>query len=187
MDCYDTPDWCVEWLLNCPAFIGSICAGETPRVWCDPCAGSGSIVGAVNAWSTKHPDCTPLPEWLAWDVAPRSPIVRAHDYLDAAFDPPRVDVLFTNPPYSMAEEFIRKAVTHSSAVVMLLRLPFLASRKRLPLWSAVGTPDVYVLAKRPSFTGGGTDATDYAWFSWPVTAAKEKASGVVRVLDGSFV
>lgn len=26
--------------------------------------------------------------------------------------------------------------------------------------------DVFVLPRRPSFTGGGTDATEYAWFVW---------------------
>jgi len=28
---------------------------------------------------------------------------------------------------------------------------------------------MFVLSKRPSFTGKGTDATDYAWFVWDKT------------------
>ena len=35
---------------------------------------------------------------------------------------------------------------------------------------------LFVLSKRPSFTGKGTDATDYAWYVWDKT--DRIASGV---------
>lgn len=187
LDVYDTPEWCVRWLLDCPSFIGSIMAFEERSVdavtLCDPCAGSGSIAAAVDDWTNDrwHKNTA----WMTWDVEPRSELVKRRDYLDPGFAPPHADLLITNPPYSLAEEFIRKAVSHATSVAMLLRLPFMASKKRLPLWRDLGVPDVYVLSKRPSFTGGGTDSTDYAWLVWPSTGdAVKRDRGVVRVLDG---
>jgi len=33
---------------------------------------------------------------------------------------------------------------------------------------------LHVISKRPSFTGGGTDATEYAWFIWDNTDRIER-------------
>jgi hypothetical protein len=48
----------------------------------------------------------------------------------------------------------------------LLRLAFLEGQKRAPFWKAQPPYSVSVLAKRPSFTGGGTDSAAYAFFEW---------------------
>jgi len=74
--------------------------------------------------------------------------------------------IITNPPYSRAEEAIRSCCTVADRVVMLLRLPFYAGQRRKALFTEHPPAHVLVLAKRPSFTDGGTDATDYAWFVW---------------------
>jgi hypothetical protein len=86
------------------------------------------------------------------------------------------DLIFTNPPYSLAEEIITHALeTWSKAtVVMLLRLNFLGSQKRKPFWDKHPVSEIYVLSKRPSFTGKGTDATEYAWFVWRPHVTKQR-------------
>jgi hypothetical protein len=76
-----------------------------------------------------------------------------------------------NPPYSHAEAFIRKHMTLLDAgghCVQLLRLAFLeGQRRRRGLWKEFPAKTIYVLGKRPSFTGDGrTDATAYAIFLW---------------------
>ena len=82
------------------------------------------------------------------------------------------DLIITNPPYCLAEEYVRKCLLRLEPygqLVLLLRLGFLESRGRWErLWSVVESrpTQVYVLCKRPSFTGQGTDATAYAWFVW---------------------
>lgn len=43
------------------------------------------------------------------------------------------------------------------------------------------TPDVYVMPKRPSFTGSGSDATAYAWMAWQKNRSREY--GHVHVLE----
>jgi hypothetical protein len=84
----------------------------------------------------------------------------------------------TKPPYSLAEDLLRRALEISDHVVLLLRLNFLASDKRAALMRA-NTPDVYVLPNRPSFNGHGTDSIDYAWFHW---RAGGNGEGSLRVL-----
>jgi hypothetical protein len=51
---------------------------------------------------------------------------------------------------------------------MLLRLAFLESRRRVAFWRANPLARLYVLARRPSFVGTGTDMAAYAWFGWNV-------------------
>ena len=83
-------------------------------------------------------------------------------------NPAEFDLIVTNPPYSLAEEFVRKTVTlltDRGVAMFLLRLGFLASQKRLPLWTKdVRLRRLGVLTQRPSFIGGTDVKTDYGWF-----------------------
>jgi len=73
----------------------------------------------------------------------------------------------TNPPFSLALEFCNHAIQHADHAFMLLRLNFLASKKRRDWWNAHKPDALFILSERPSFTENGkTDATDYAWFYW---------------------
>lgn len=88
-----------------------------------------------------------------------------HGY-DFLKDTERYDVIVTNPPFSLAFEFVQHAIDHSWETFMLLRLNFLASQKRAS-WFRENEPNgLFVLTKRPSFAYGGTDSCDYAWFYW---------------------
>ena len=49
---------------------------------------------------------------------------------------------------------------------MLLRINYLGSISRHEWWKENTPIAIHVLSKRPSFTGKGTDATDYAWYVW---------------------
>ena len=51
-------------------------------------------------------------------------------------------------------------------VIMLLRINFLGSQKRYDFWQQFPPDGLFILSKRPSFTGKGTDSIDYAWFVW---------------------
>lgn len=78
------------------------------------------------------------------------------------------ELAITNPPFSLAQEVIEYCLTKIKAkrTIMLLRLNFLASQKRKEFWQKYPPSRIYVLSKRPSFTGTGTDSQDYAWFVW---------------------
>lgn len=78
----------------------------------------------------------------------------------------KVDIIVTNPPFSIAQEFITHALELADTVIMLLRVNFLGSQKRYPFWVNNEPKALYILSKRPSFTGTGTDSTEYAWYIW---------------------
>lgn len=97
------------------------------------------------------------------------------DFLDLPVSSPayRADVCLMNPPFPLAQDFIKAALTMVKArggeVAALLRLGWLEGRKR-HAWIKAHPPDVFVLPDRPSFTGDGkTDATAYAFMVWGPT------------------
>lgn len=93
----------------------------------------------------------------------------------------KYDVVIGNPPYSQAKEFVEKALTlttEKGVVIMLLRTAFLESRARYEFWQNNPPTGLYVLSRRPSFTGKGTDATSYAWFVWD-KKTKEQVIAVI--------
>lgn len=81
--------------------------------------------------------------------------------------------IITNPPYSLAMEFIERAfelLEPNGLVCFLLRLNFLGSKKRAN-WLRSNVPRIHVTPRRPKFKVNkegkwGTDATEYAWFFW---------------------
>lgn len=79
-------------------------------------------------------------------------------------------IIFTNPPFNLAMDFIKKAiddVKEDGLVIMLLRLNFLGSKDRNE-WLKDNMPyEIYVHSKRMSFIDGkGTDSIEYAHFVW---------------------
>lgn len=147
-DFYETPDWLTRAILpHLPPF----------RTVLEPACGKHAIVRELErAWPTARIVCCDLNGCASGG---------AEDFLKIA-PCEGIDLIVTNPPYSLAEEFVRHALRFRGAVVvMLLRVNFLGSKKRAA-WLREHTPSIYVSPRRPSFTGNGTDATEYAWFVW---------------------
>lgn len=77
------------------------------------------------------------------------------------------DLAIGNPPYRLAEEFVRACLPIARQTVFLLRLGFLASAKRKAFFAEHPPSSVHILSKRPSFTANGkTDGSEYAVFVW---------------------
>jgi len=170
-DFYETPAWCVRLAVEAIDL-------PTVGVWLDPGAGHGAIIKAVNQVKRGVDwDGIELRADCAQDLKPLVDRLIIGDFLEYPFDQ-RYVVTLGNPPFGQAEEFIRKCLAIADHTVLLLRLNFLSSEKRHDLFSLY-CPDVYVLPNRPSFTGGGTDATEYAWFHWH---DQPKSQGKIRVL-----
>lgn len=156
LDAYYTPAWCTKRALeNIPLPFGR---GVT---WLEPCAGDRSISYLIS--QSLSGTGTQLEEDdIAWGEGGNFFEKRglAGVYGSA------YDVIFTNPPYSIANQFLSHALGLARNVVFLMRLNYLAGHKRAEFMRDF-TPDVYVLPERPSFTGDGkTDATEYAWMHW---------------------
>jgi hypothetical protein len=152
--------------------------------WLEPAAGEGAIIAATHrsdvewtAWELRESTRSALEQLLPasrltigdFVEASRSGLVAGHRY----------DVAITNPPFSLAQAFIEASLDVAERAVMLLRLNYLASQKRSEFMRR-HAPDVYVLPKRPSFTGKGTDSIEYAWF---VFSNQPRTEGRVRVLS----
>lgn len=93
----------------------------------------------------------------------------------------RPDVIITNPPFSLAMEILEKSmkiVSEKGKVILLLRLGFLASDKRFDFMRGNPPTDMFVLHKRPSFTGKGTDSQEYGWFVWD----KDKQTQSIKII-----
>ena len=169
MDTYPTPSWTVRRLLEFPLVNRLISA---PNLIClDPCGGDGSIIRAARpAFATTtaftaveiRPEC----EEKLKRCADRVVIA---DYLTT---PCKADLIITNPPFLLAQEFIEKSISECPLSFYLLRLNFLGTAKRVEFWKTHMPWAVFVLPNRPSFDPskpGGTDATEYAWFGFTQT------------------
>lgn len=171
-DFYRTPSWAVHALLDSEPLHGPIL---------EPACGDGAILDELRGAGLfplvgveLNPD-----RWgavLATLCSTRTTIHRGDflcpdEILEQRLRGGGFASVVANPPYGQAADFIRRAlnvVQPGGRVCMLLRLNFLgSSRKRLDVVGpGSGLARVIVLAKRPSFTGGRTDACEYAWMIW---------------------
>lgn len=167
VDFFETPAWCVDLLLD---RVSLPMGGE----WLEPSAGDGAIIRAVRRvrpdvkWVAVESDGR---RWRELDLL--GVRVRPLDFLSLSPARVRWQVCLGNPPYRDAEGFVRQGLKQADEVVFLLRLGFLAGQKRAALYREHGTPDVYVLPRRPSFTGRSTDSADYAWMRWKADGSQE--------------
>lgn len=101
------------------------------------------------------------------------------------------DWVVSNPPYALAEEFVRHAlfaVRPGGWVAYVLRHGFPATKVRREFTRAY-PPCLTVLAQeRPSFTGDGkTDASEYSVFfwrrGWPGPRTGRAATGLIEYLS----
>lgn len=184
-DHYPTPAWAVKSIIP---VLHRLFPGGVRRA-IEPAAGNGAIIAALEGQSPH------IRHWHAIDIRmecqdplgevptdSESLIYDIENFLDKPVPDQPYDLVITNPPYNMALEFVQRSlewVHENGWVVMLLRLPFLAGQKR-GLWMRNHMPDVYVLPKRPSFTGHGTDSCDYAWMSWQ---RRLRTSSRVEILE----
>lgn len=170
-DRYFTPDPLARFLVGLTPEL------EQARRVLEPSCGDGAFLEAVRSSGYDRGlyglDLEPgdraveRGEAGAWSVARRDFL--AED-VSGLRTPGGFDLVIGNPPYSLAEAFVRRSlelVKVGGSVAFLLRLSFLESRGRLGLWSAHPLNRVHVLAERPSFTEDGrTDSAAYAWFVW---------------------
>lgn len=103
------------------------------------------------------------------------------DFLSDMDTSRKFDLIIGNPPYSDAINFVEKCLnmlSDNGKLIFLLRTAFLESKSRYDFWQKNPLSELYVLSKRPSFTGKGTDATSYSWFIWD----KSTNSQVIKVI-----
>ena len=156
-DYYPTPDWLTRAII--PVIKDRFPQGLVTIL--EPACGAGAIVHELEI-------AFPTAETVGFDIR------QGVDFLTEQ-PIPRFDLVITNPPYLLAQEFVDRArpwLRPPSGgcvplIVMLLRVNFTGSCKRAD-WLLADMPSFYVLSPRPSFGTNkdgrpGKDATEYAW------------------------
>jgi hypothetical protein len=151
-----------------------------PRIVLEPSVGGGAFVREVRTrWADVFVHGIDVNERAAGFADCDGHWVG--DFAEHAFAPQSFGLVVGNPPYRCAEAHVRAALDLAPRVAFLLRLGFLASQERAPLWRDHPAAAVHVISKRPSFTENGkTDGQEYALFVWDVS---HRGETVIRWLD----
>ena len=130
-DEYRTPLWAINAMQSCIHWWSI-------DTMLDPCAGDGRILreALTHRPSLRVESCE---------------IRDGKDYFDQVYHPIPFDLVMTNPPFSIAQDIITKALIDGNAVVMLQRLNFLASQARREWWQQNPPSHLFVLSSRPCF------------------------------------
>lgn len=134
-DWYPTPPEATIALLEREKFTGTI--------W-EPACGDGAMSKVmVDAGY----------EVISTDLYDRGYGVSGEDFL---FSTRTADNVVTNPPFTLGEEFIWKALSATTGkVVMLTKLQFLEGAKRKRMFESTPLKTVYVFSKRLTMTRNG--------------------------------
>jgi hypothetical protein len=79
------------------------------------------------------------------------------------------DAIITNPPFCISEEFIRRSLSMSSIVAMVLKCQYWHSQRRSVLFKQHPPAYVLPLTWRPDFAnkdGGGSPTMEVTWTVW---------------------
>jgi len=182
-DYYVTPDWIIDELFDA---IPELFEEMEGRIALDPCAGGG-IVNGSQAFGMPYPEALKRRGWNTihtMDIREDSLAEIKHDFLqwDTSID---YDLIITNPPFAIAEEITRKALSladpESGKVIMLQRLNWLGSASRDDFFTQYPPSLIVMHAKRPSFGGtSSTDSIEYAHIIWD-NSDKSGSTQFVRI------
>lgn len=131
----------------------------------DPCCGGDEFNDATYLKVIK--EFLPKSDVLGLDIRIDSKACLKMNYFN--FDTKGYNLIISNPPFYLAEEFIKKSlelVEKGGYVIMLLRLNFFGSKKRKQIFENNMPLSCYIHHKRISFMNGATDSIEYAHFVW---------------------
>ena len=174
-DFFPTPDWATRLILPHLKDVGD-------GYILEPSAGCGAICKVLIEDGVKPEQIKAVelrPDGVA-QLRYRLIETQEGDFLNYTPEQ-KPGLIIGTPPFRHALEHLEHAIeicASGGQVAFLLRLGFLASKKRAAFHKA-HPADVYVLARRPSFTGKGADSADYMW--WVHTKGQEHP-GRVQVI-----
>lgn len=131
---------------------------ENTVIW-EPAAGEGDMLETIRACGYERAWGTDISEgfdFLSPDIFKR---------LFVGFD-----WIITNPPFALAEEFIRKAASLGKPFSFLVKSQFWHAKRRLPLFDEFPPSYILPLTWRPDFffkdNHGGSPLMDVMWCVW---------------------
>jgi hypothetical protein len=165
-DFYATPIPATLALLKRESFIGKIL---------EPACGQGHIIKAVK---THNPES----DIEGTDIIQRDDVFNLGikggiDFMRSFYEPGEYDHVITNPPFSLAQEFIEKSLkVASQKVAVFCKIQLLEGKGRKRLFDQSKLKTIYVFRGRinPLHNGKETDENGkpwsstmcFAWFVW---------------------
>lgn len=92
-------------------------------------------------------------------------ITEGYDYLTTDFSK-ECDWIITNPPFSLAKEFIERSLLFKKPFALLLKSQYWHSARRYELFENHAPNFVLPLTWRPDFTNKGNSLLDMMWCVW---------------------
>ena len=139
---------------------------------CDPSAGDGRMLAEIVARGNSGPhyaaDIRAEEEALMRTNLPANTQIEIGDYLEQ--DVPACDFMITNPPFTLAVDFVKKARTHISGPIFILQSVSWQGTNKRSRWIKKESGLAYVLnlSRRPRWeVDVGTahsNIWDFAWF-----------------------
>lgn len=83
------------------------------------------------------------------------------------------DIIITNPPYSLKNEFLKKCYSYYKPFLLLLPITTLEGVERGELFRQYGV-NVFVLNKRIQYIKGKQNYFNTSWFFWDVGITKNR-------------
>lgn len=162
-DYYATPYEATRMLLNEVKFNGG---------FLEPCVGGGHIAEVIKEYYNNA-------SIIGCDLVDRGyENTLVVDFLEHNFVE-KFDNIVTNPPYSLAQEFLEKSmsvVKDNGKIAMFLKIQFLEGNKRKTMFEKFPPKYVYVFSKRQNPWRNGSQVDEngkpwastmcFAWFIW---------------------
>ena len=159
-DLYTTPQEAMDALCKHVTFDKSL-------TYFEPCKGIGNISDYMKTKLDIHMETNELFGYSESDftedyLKPRKKVSDGWDY----------DVIVTNPPYRIAQEFVQEGFKYAKVQYHLLRLNFLeGKRRKQELYSQQHLKRVFLFSYRISCAKGvqeepQANAVAYAWFEF---------------------
>lgn len=175
-DAYPTPPEGTQSIVNLFPLMGV----KKGAMIGEPCCGRGDLamVLEANGYKVKASDIRdtgygdPFIDFLTID--PRTD--------DEPYD---VDLICTNPPFSLADEFINHAVNvlKCPLVILLLKTNFFNSRRGARIYDKAPHTGIYPLTFRLAFLEaerGNSPLMDCSWFVWDANNPRKAPRPLIR-------
>lgn len=125
---------------------------ENTVIW-EPAAGEGDMAGVLQTY---------------FETVYTTDILDGTDFLKSSID--AADWIVTNPPFSLAEAFIRRAAELGKPFAFLVKAQFWHAKRRLSLFDEFPPSYILPLTWRPDFffkdDHGGSPLMDVMWCVW---------------------
>jgi len=125
-DLYATPTISIDALLQ-------VLTIPKDSTFLEPCRGHGDIFNRISCRQRLYCELSEGIDYLAY--RPSQPI----------------DLIVTNPPFTLALEFLQKSLSEADTVIYLLRLNYMGSKARCTFWKANRPTHLLTLSERPVF------------------------------------